>query len=214
MKTDDLIAALSTGLEPSRSRAVGSRLALGLAVGAVASAALMVLWLGVRADLMHAMMTGPFWMKFAYALSVAVLGFGLIDRLARPDGEGGVFGPLILAPLGAMIALAIYQLVEAPDDRRMAMMMGGSSEVCAFNIVILSIPVFAGLFWSLRALAPTRLTLAGGVAGTLAGAAGTFIYAFHCTESAAPFVAIWYTLGIAAVSFLGAIFGRVLLRWQ
>ena len=214
MKTDDLIAALSTELEPARPRAVASRLALGLAIGAVVSAAVMMLWLGVRADLMHAMMTGPFWMKFAYAASVAALGFGLIDRLARPDGEGGVFGPLILAPLGAMIALAIYQLVEAPDDRRMAMMMGGSSEVCAFNIVILSIPVFAGLFWSLRALAPTRLTLAGGVAGTLAGAAGTFIYAFHCTESAAPFVAIWYTLGIAAVSFLGAIFGRVLLRWQ
>ena len=214
MKTDDLIAALSADLEPAQPRAVGGRLALGLGIGAVVSAAIMVLWLGVRADLMHAMMTGPFWMKFAYALSVAVLGFGLIDRLARPDGEGGVFGPLILAPLGVMIVLAAYQLVGAPDDQRMAMMMGGSSQVCAFNIVVLSIPVFAGLFWSLRALAPTRLTLAGAVAGTLAGAAGTVIYGFHCNESAAPFVAIWYTLGIAAVGLLGAIFGRVLLRWQ
>ncbi|MEI9992421.1 MAG: DUF1109 domain-containing protein [Rhizomicrobium sp.] len=214
MKTDDLIAALSSDLEPARPRAVGSRLALGLGIGVVVSAAVMVLWLGVRADLMHAMMTGPFWMKFVYALSVAVLGFGLIDRLARPDGEGGIFGPLILAPLGVMIALAIYQLVLAPDDQRMAMMMGVSYEVCAFNIVVLSIPVFAGLFWSLKALAPTRLTLAGGVAGILAGAAGTVIYGFHCTESAAPFVAIWYTMGIAAVALLGAVFGRVLLRWQ
>ena len=173
----------------------------------------MVLWLGVRPDLMPAMRTGPFWMKFAYALSVAVLGFGLIDRLARPDGEGGVFGSLILAPLGVMIALALYQFFAAPADARMALMMGGSAQVCARNIVALSLPVFAGLFWSLRRLAPTRLTLAGAVAGTLAGAAGTFIYAFHCTESAAPFVAIWYTLGIAAVGALGAILGRVLLRW-
>lgn len=214
MKTDDLIAALSSDLEPARPRAVGSRLALGLGLGAAVSAAAMVLWLGVRADLMHAMMTGPFWMKFAYALSVAALGFGLIDRLARPDGEGGMFGPLILVPLGVMIVLSAYQLTGLNHAERMHLMMGASWQVCARNIVILSIPVFAGLFWSLRALAPTRLTAAGAVAGMLAGAAGTFIYEFHCNESAAPFVAIWYTLGIASVGLLGAVCGRILLRWQ
>ncbi len=116
MKTDDLVAALSADLDPVPRRAVGSRLALGLGLGAVASAALMVLWLGVRADLMPAMTTGPFWMKFAYAASVAALGFGLIDRLARPDGEGGIFGPMILAPLGVMIALAVWQLVGVSNN--------------------------------------------------------------------------------------------------
>ncbi len=57
------------------------------------------------------------------------------------------------------------------------------------------------------------MTLAGAVAGVLAGAIGTFVYAFHCNESAMPFVAIWYTLGIAAVGVLGALLGRVTLRW-
>ena len=213
MKTDDLITALASDVAPTPSNAVGRTLGLGLAVGAVVSTAVMVLWLGVRADLMHAMMTGPFWMKFAYALSVAALGFGLIDRLARPDGDGGIFGPLIVAPLAVMTALAVYQLFGAPEDLRMKMMMGASYQVCARNIVILSTPIFIGLFWALRALAPTRLTLAGAVAGVVAGAAGTFIYAFHCNESAAPFVAIWYTCGIAAVGALGALFGRLTLRW-
>ncbi len=213
MKTVDLIAALASDASPTSRHAVGRTLGLGLAVGLVVSVAMMVLWLGVRADLMHAMMTGPFWMKFAYALSVAVLGFGLIDRLARPDGEGGVFGPLILAPLAIMAALAGYQLVGAPEELRMKLMLGGSYQVCARNIVILSAPIFFGLFWALRALAPTRLILAGAVAGVLAGAAGTLIYAFHCTESAAPFVAIWYTLGIVAVGAFGALLGRSVLRW-
>src|ERR1700710_2854416 len=107
MKTDDLIAALSADLDPMPKRAVGRRLALGLAIGAALSAAVMVLWLGVRADLMHAMMTGPFWMKFAYAFAVAVLGFGLIDRLARPGGEGGGVGPVILVTPAVMIVLAL-----------------------------------------------------------------------------------------------------------
>jgi hypothetical protein len=137
----------------------------------------------------------------------------LIDRRARPDGEGGALGPLIVAPLGAMIALAVWQMWGAPHAARMHMMMGGSWQVCARNIVILSVPVFAGVFWSLRSLAPTRLMLAGAIAGVLAGAAGTLIYEFHCTEFAAPFVAIWYTLGILAVGAAGALFGRMLLRW-
>jgi len=192
---------------------VGRTLALGLALGGVVSIAVMVIWLGVRPDLMGAMRTGPFWMKFAYALSVAALGFGLVDRLARPDGDGGIFGPMLLAPLAVMIALAIFQLWGEPEDFRMKMMLGATYQVCARNIVIVSAPIFLGLFWALRSLAPTRLTLAGAVAGVLAGAAGTFVYAFHCNESAAPFVAIWYTLGIVAVGAIGALLGRSLLRW-
>jgi hypothetical protein len=212
VRTDDLIAALASD-SASPGRAVSRTLAIGLAVGAVVSIAVMVLWLGVRPDFMNAMRTGPFWLKFAYALSVAALGFGLIDRLARPDGDGGIFGPMLLAPLAVMTALAIYQLWGAPEDLRMKLMLGGSYQVCARNIVIVSAPLFLGLFWAVRSLAPTRLTLAGAVAGLLAGALGTFIYAFHCTESAAPFVAIWYTLGIGAVGVLGALLGRSLLRW-
>jgi hypothetical protein len=48
----------------------------------------------------------------------------------------------------------------------------------------------------------------------LAGAAGAWVYAFHCDESAAPFVAIWYTLGIALVGALGGMLGQWLLRWR
>lgn len=213
MKTDDLISALASDVDVVPHHAVGRRLGLALALGTVFACAIVVLWFGVRADLMDAMRTGPFWMKFAYALSVAIFGFGLIDRLARPDGEGGVFGPMILAPLAVMTVLAVHQLAGTPEDLRMKMMLGGSYEICSFNIVVVAAPIFLALFWALRSLAPSRLTLAGAAAGVLAGAVGTFIYAFHCNESAMPFVAIWYTLGIAAVGVAGALLGRLCLRW-
>jgi hypothetical protein len=213
VKTEDLIEVLASDAAPSPGQTVSRTLILGLALGAAVSIAVMVLWFGVRPDLMDAMRTGPFWMKFAYALSVAALGFGLIDRLARPGGDGGVFGPLLLAPLAVMTVLAMYQLTGAPEEQRMKLVLGSMYEICTLNIVVVSAPIFLGLFWAMRSLAPTRLTLAGAVAGMLAGAAGTFIYAFHCNESAAPFVAIWYTLGIAAVGVLGALLGRSLLRW-
>ena len=55
--------------------------------------------------------------------------------------------------------------------------------------------------------------LAGAGAGLFAGALGAFVYAFYCTEVAAPFIAVWYTLGIALTSLLGGILGRWALRW-
>ena len=213
MKTDDLIAALAHDVEPAPPHAVARRIGVGIALGAVLSTAILFLWLGVRPDLMPAMATGPFWMKFAYVLSLAALGFGLIDRLARPDGDGAVFAKLIIVPMVVMAALAVYQLAGASGDLRLTMLLGGSYRVCALNIVIVSSPVFVGVIWAMRSLAPTRLALAGAAAGVLAGAVGAFIYAFHCTEVAAPFMSIWYTMGIALVGIVGALLGRSILRW-
>jgi hypothetical protein len=62
-------------------------------------------------------------------------------------------------------------------------------------------------------LAPTRLALAGAAAGLLSGAGGALIYALYCTEMAAPFISIWYLLGMMIPAAVGAMLGRQLLRW-
>ena len=76
-----------------------------------------------------------------------------------------------------------------------------------------ALPTLLATFWALRQLAPTRLTLAGAGAGLFAGGVGAFVYCFHCTESTAPFIAIWYTLGVVLTMAVGAVLGRYLLRW-
>ncbi len=93
------------------------------------------------------------------------------------------------------------------------LVMGHSADVCATNILLVAAPSLIAAFWALRQLAPTRLGLAGAGAGLFAGAAGAFVYAFHCTEASAPFVAVWYTLGIALTTAIGAFLGRWALRW-
>ena len=65
-----------------------------------------------------------------------------------------------------------------------------------------------------RGLDDPRLLLAGLVAGGCAGGLGAAIYAFACEETSAPFLAIWYTLGMALVAGLGALAGSRLLRWR
>jgi hypothetical protein len=39
------------------------------------------------------------------------------------------------------------------------------------------------------------------------------VYALHCPELAAPFLAVWYVLGMAIPVLVGAALGRWLLRW-
>jgi len=47
----------------------------------------------------------------------------------------------------------------------------------------------------------------------LAGALGALVYALHCPETATPFLAVWYVVGMAIPTALGAILGPRLLRW-
>ncbi|RZL99605.1 MAG: DUF1109 domain-containing protein, partial [Variovorax sp.] len=85
--------------------------------------------------------------------------------------------------------------------------------VCAENIAMLSVPVFLAAIWTLKGLAPVRPALAGAGAGALSGASGAAVYALHCPELAAPFIAIWYVLGMALPVVAGALMGPRLLRW-
>ena len=80
-------------------------------------------------------------------------------------------------------------------------------------LVALSIPIFAGLLWSFRRLAPTHFRAAGAAAGLSAGGWAATIYCLHCPEVSAIFVLTWYTLGIALAASVGALMGPRLLRW-
>jgi hypothetical protein len=213
MRTDDLIGHLSGALEPTPPSQVLRILAMGLGTGAVLSAIVMFATIGVRPDLMDAMGDGSFWLKFVYTFMIAVLCFATVDRLARPDAAIGRFFILLIVPFLVMAGLAAREFLPADAAAQHALIMGHSARVCSILIAGLSLPLFAGLFWALRQLAPTRLTEAGAAAGLLAGSAAATIYAFHCTESTSTFIAIWYSAGILLMAGLGAVLGRLLLRW-
>jgi hypothetical protein len=214
MKTDDLIADLATDLKPVARSAPVRRILIGVGLGGAASAALMLVWLGLRPDLAQAAATSMFWMKFVYTLASFVLLLIGLERLSRPGGALKALAWVALIPFALIASMAAMRLSMAPPEMRMPMVMGSSSQVCPWRIVVLSLPILAGALWALRGLAPTRLPLAGLVAGACAGAMGAWIYAFHCDERASAFVAVWYTGGIAVVALLGALGARRLLAWR
>ena len=214
METDALIQSLSAKAAPVAPGAVGRRILLGLGLGAVTSTLLMIAWLGVRPDIREAMATGMFWVKFAYTVLTGLFLTAALVRLSRPGAKVGPFAVAIAAPLAALVVMAAVRLMRADPEMRMPLMMGDSADVCPWRIFIIGLPVLAGADWAVRGLAPTRLTVAGLAAGGCAGAFGAAIYGFHCNETASPFVAVWYTLGIAALAALGALAGSRWLRWR
>lgn len=212
MRTDELIAHLSAGLEPAPSRYVGRVLAQGLGLGVLGSALLMLVAMGPRPDLGIAMQGGAFWMKLVYTMSLGALGLWMMERWGRPDGRAKTAVALLAVPVALLAMVAIVQLM-APhaDDRHLV--LGDSWHVCAIDILTVSIPTFFAVFWTFRKLAPTRLMPAGAAAGLLSGATGASVYAFHCVEYTAPFILVWYTGGIALAAGIGALLGRRVLRW-
>lgn len=212
MRTDDLISTLSADLSPAPRHHVARVLALGLGAGTVAAFLLLHLTLRLRADLPQAVLGMNFWMKFVYTGLLAVLGVWIMSRQARAGADSRLPAWLLAAPIALLAVIAGWQLSRPGADMH-DLIMGHTARVCSLLILILSLPLFVGVLAALRRLAPTRLTLTGAAAGLVAGSAAATVYGFHCPETAAPFILIWYSLGIVAATALGAVLGRWLLRW-
>ncbi len=213
MKTDDLIAMLATGTAPVPQRATSRRLSVALLVGLPLSFACMLLVYGVRRDLMQVMSLPMFWVRLAFPTSMAIAGFVIVQRLARPGAHVRLAWLGLAVPVLVIWSMALMMLVSTPAEQRPALIMGQTWRTCTMNIAFISVPVFAATLVALKGLAPTRPALAGAAAGAMAGAAGAAVYAFHCQELAAPFLAVWYVVGIAVPVIAGALIGPRLLRW-
>lgn len=213
MNTDQLIEVLASDIAPVSRHAVGRRLVAGIALGAIGTILLIGLWLGFNPQLDVAMRHYSFWVKWGYTLSLGICAVVATTRLARPDsGRLGWLWVMAL-PVASLTAIGIFEMSRVPSAQWLAMWLGESWSVCSSIVFMLSLPIFGGLLWSFRRLAPTRLRAAGATAGLTAGAWAATLYCLHCPEVSAIFVLTWYTLGISLAALAGAVLGPRLMRW-
>ena len=213
MDTERLIESLSAHVPRVSRHALAKRLAFGILAGAVVAMIAVVVVLGVRPDLHLAMHGFSFWMKWTYTVSLGAGAIYAVGRLARPT-SGSLRGLWLLGiPVLVLIGIGIGELAATPSRQWLSMWLGESWMVCPWLVLSLAIPIFLGLLWSFRKLAPIRLRAAGAAAGLAAGAWAATIYCLHCPESSAVFVLTWYSLGIALAAAAGAWLGPRILRW-
>lgn len=213
MKTDDLINALSRGVEPAEKPRWRMNLAITLIVGLIVAAALVAIGLGVRPDIGTARM--PVMMKAMFSALAAAVILPVAVQLMKPGRPLGwrLFAIALFVGVCA-IATATALMGEMPEQRWQAWMGGeGRAPWCVVLIPILAVPTAALLTWFMRAFAPTRITLTGAAIGALSGGVSAMAYAMYCPTDSVAFVTTWYTLAIAVCAALGALVGSRFLRW-
>lgn len=213
MKTEELVALLATGVEPIDVRARVRGAIVALVTGVAAAAVLSVSLLGVEPDLAGETHRAQFWLREFFCAAVGFIGLAGVWRLAHPGTRLGRAPIALAAPLLLMGFVAAAVLLDAEPGRRIDLLMGHTARVCSALIAMVSTPVFVAVIWAMRRHAPTRLRLSGAAAGVAAGGVGALVYTLHCPELAPPFLAVWYVLGMAVPTVVGALLGPRLLRW-
>lgn len=213
MKTDDLIALLSTNVEPVDHRQIVRNIGIAVAAGAVVAVATAFFVLGPRADLTSAAIFIPALLKVAVTLIILVPASIYLIRLTRPGGERRSSAVLVALSFIAVMLLAALSLEFAPRSHWNAAILSDEWLECLISIPLIAIVPFAVIVWAVRQMAPTDLARTGAFAGLVAGCLSAMGYAVHCADDSVPFFALWYGGTIALCTVAGWKLGPKLLRW-
>lgn len=209
MKTDQLIAALAADAPAAAPVSAGLARWL-LPALAVTAAALLVVW-GLRPGLAGAMMQPVVAAKLALPLLLAGTALWLALLSTRPEARASL--GLLALPAAAALALVLMTLAAAPPADWAALWMGQTALDCLMSIPSLAVLPLAASLLALRRGASTDPARTGLLAGLLAGAAATALYALHCPEDSPLFYVFWYGTGIVISGAAGRLLGPLLLRW-
>jgi len=213
MKTDDLVALLSTNPEPVDRNSVARTLFVALAAGIAAALGIVFLGRGVCSDLATTRALIFLAVKLAFAFGIVGLALIYLTKLARPGGERRISPVVVAVPFLVVLFLAAISLGSAPRSHWGRMILGDEWLECLLSIPIIAIVPFAVSIWAVRKGAPTNLVRAGAFAGLIAGGVSAIGYALHCVDDSLPFVALWYGGTILLCTLAGAVLGPRLLRW-
>ncbi|MCC8955385.1 DUF1109 family protein [Bradyrhizobium sp. Pear77] len=211
METETLLEALAADTLNSWKPEKSIRLAL-IAGNVIAGIAFFV-GIGFRPDILFAMGTSRFLVKFAVTLPLVFAATAAMLRAAQPGTSFGVRGwALAISPLVLVLAVLI-EIVTVPPPFWGSRMVGTHALNCLTLIPLLSIGPLACFLLALREGAPTRPGLAGAIAGLAASGIAATFYATNCTDDSPLFVVIWYPLAVGFVTLIGFLSGRRFLRW-
>lgn len=212
-RTDELIGKLAADARPVARNAALGRLLTGVFAGAGVALVALIAAFGPPLQAVQQTGAAAFGMKLLYSAVLSAISLVSLFAAGRPGREPGKRWLWFLVPLALVGASAAMELSMAPPDQRHAIWLGSTWQTCLAAIVVLSLPVFAGIVWAFRILAPIRLRLSGLLAGLAAGSAGGLLYALYCPETTATFLFSWYSLGVLGAGLVGLAVGTRLLKW-
>lgn len=212
MRTQDLITALT--VDTIADRGVGwRRLARAAPLALLAAGGGFLAIEGVRAGLA----TPDIWpivaRKLLVTVSLTAAAGALAVRATRPDPLSARALVVLAAPLLALAFLVWRETAELGLVAWRARLLGEFSWKCSAIILAIAAPLTAAILWAQANGAARSPAAAGAAAGLAATGAAASVYALHCTDDSALFVACWYGLAALIAAWGGAAAGRRALAW-
>ena len=184
-----------------------------MAASVIVAAMIFFMAIGPRPDIAAAAETPRFLFKFVVTLALLATAFSALRALARPGASVRSALPILLVVPGLLLVAVGVELMSVPTDQLRDRWIGTNSLNCLIFTPLIGIGPLAAFIFALGHGAPTRPSLAGAVAGLVAGGLAATFYAMHCTDNSPLFVATWYPLAIAILAIAGALAGRLFVRW-
>lgn len=213
MKTKQLIQLLAECSTPIGPHDVRNRLAASVVGGLLMSTLLLVVLLGVRSDISSAITTATFWSKSFFGVFMLSGGVFIAAQLSKPGQavKSAWYG--VILPIAVITLALIVDVNNSPDGTAWRLLSDQLWRRCPLEIALLSTPTLVALLYAMKPLAPTKLAVAGGVAGLIAGSIAALTYSLRCPEVHVAFWGSRYLLGIAIPSAVGCVIGPRFLRW-
>lgn len=211
MKTENFIRVLVADL-PSRPDHPGRALPRWLVASAGLAGTAFLLVAGTRTDMFGPGLL-PTVLKVLLGALLAWAAIGGAKTLARPEARPwqGIWRLAVIAAF--FMILLVSDLVSHGSDGWLVRLFGKNFLFCLTVIPTLSLlPLLASLH-AMRTGATTSPTTAGALTGLASAGMAIMAYGLFCTEDSPAFFATWYLLAAAIVAGVGAVLGRILLRW-
>lgn len=213
MRTQDLISLMVAGQRPVDTGWLGRATLAAAGASLAAAFALVVATLGPRPDLLSGGVAQASAMKAAFGGAVAVVALWAFLRSLRPGARAAHHLVWLAVPLVAVGLFAAFDLAQAPAGAWSGIVFGRNWLACLIAVPLYALAPLALLIAVAREGAPLRPRLTGIAAGVAAAGLATVAYSIHCPEDAAPFLATWYPLAMAAMGALGALLVPRFVRW-
>lgn len=213
MNTNELIGLMAKDTLVPDTRAATRRVQTSFALAACVAIAFTLVVLGACRVTFEGAQRWQMLARELFCLAVALPGMLAVQRLSTPGRRARLAAVVVALALALMGLYALTALAQASEPERQALVWGSTWRVCSSLIALISLPYLWATVSLLRARAPTRLRAAGAWAGLAAGGLSALTYTLHCPEIGAPFLVLWYGLGMAVPALIGAIAGPRWLRW-
>jgi hypothetical protein len=186
---------------------------INIALGIAFSFVIFNIFFQIRNDFYFAIFQ-PF-VIFKFFFTACIIGslYPILKSILFP--ENNLYSKLYWLCLPILILLigVVFQLFNSPEYEWYSGMIGLYPLQCLKNIPILSLGPFIAILLFIRGHAPTQPALSGALSGAISAGIGSLMYAFHCPDDSALFVATWYSFAISIMTIFGALIGFKWLRW-